>query len=203
MHSGLSSTNTTASSKIKMWTWNEVGTRYRAAIQPDWTQVQFFDHCAAMLRNFATATQPVVVVRRKLLPQSGGATILRTSTCASFSSIISASTITPARHHIYKYLEDRKVGYVYYSTFAGAPSHSFIDMMLISMKDADGPIIDVRNNGGGDISNVGHWVSHFIDKKTLGGYISHKTGRDTTISRSHTPSTTSLPKVMSSGSSPR
>ena len=31
--------------------WNEVGTRYRAAIQPDWTQVQFFDHCAAMLEE--------------------------------------------------------------------------------------------------------------------------------------------------------
>ncbi len=156
--------------------WNEIGTRYRAAIQPDWTQVQFFDHCAAMLEELRDGHTNLsswfdVSYYRKWwsdYPQNFDLRVIQ-QYYLGFDYHSGTGTI-------YKYLEDRKVGYVYYSTFAGAPSHSFIDMMLISMKDADGLIIDVRNNGGGDISNVGHWVSHFIDKKTLGGYISHKTG---------------------------
>jgi C-terminal processing protease CtpA/Prc len=38
-------------------------------------------------------------------------------------------------------------------------------------------IIDVRNNGGGLLSNVERLASRFVNEKTLVGYIQHKTGK--------------------------
>ena len=40
-----------------------------------------------------------------------------------------------------------------------------------------GLIIDVRDNGGGYLTNVEKLVSRFIEQKTLAGYICHKTGK--------------------------
>ena len=42
----------------------------------------------------------------------------------------------------------------------------------------EGLIIDIRDNGGGYLSNVGKFVSRFIDQDVTGGYIRHKTDRD-------------------------
>ena len=39
-----------------------------------------------------------------------------------------------------------------------------------------GLIIDVRNNGGGDLTNVEKIASRFTNEKVLVGYIQHKTG---------------------------
>ena len=41
---------------------------------------------------------------------------------------------------------------------------------------ARGLIIDIRDNGGGSLTNVETLVARFIDRPTLVGYISHKTG---------------------------
>ena len=37
-------------------------------------------------------------------------------------------------------------------------------------------IIDIRNNGGGLLTNINTLVGRFIDKEICGGYIRHKTG---------------------------
>jgi len=39
-----------------------------------------------------------------------------------------------------------------------------------------GLVIDIRNNGGGSMTNVEKLVCRFITERTLAGYISHKTG---------------------------
>ena len=76
----------------------------------------------------------------------------------------------------YKLLEDSNVGYMRYASFAATPGHSFIDNMMLELKDCDGLIIDVRNNSGGEITNVERIASHFIRDKFTAGYITHKTG---------------------------
>lgn len=68
------------------------------------------------------------------------------------------------------------IGYMRYSSFASGIGHGTLDWALMLLGDCHGLIIDIRDNGGGDISTVETFVSHFIDHRILAGYISHKDG---------------------------
>lgn len=68
------------------------------------------------------------------------------------------------------------VGYIYYPSFASPVGEGNLDNVLYFLKNTQGLIIDVRDNGGGDLTNVETLVSRFITEPTVVGYISHKTG---------------------------
>ena len=76
----------------------------------------------------------------------------------------------------YKVLEDN-VGYMYYESFADAVGEGNLDQIISKFSICNGIIIDVRNNGGGDLTNVNVIASRFINERKLVGYISHKTGK--------------------------
>ena len=156
--------------------WEETGRRYRAGIDPEWDYHQFFDHCSAMLAELKDGHTNLVSwfdvsYYRKWwsdYPQN-------------FNLRIIQENYLGFDYHsgggmIYKLLGDRKVGYMRYSSFAAGFGESFVDDMLYSMREADGLVIDVRDNGGGDMTNVEKLVAHFINEPVLAGYISHKTG---------------------------
>lgn len=67
-------------------------------------------------------------------------------------------------------------GYIGYSTFSSGIGEGNLDYILAILSYTNGLIIDVRDNGGGDLLNVETLVRRFIDRKTLAGYICHKTG---------------------------
>jgi C-terminal processing protease CtpA/Prc len=75
----------------------------------------------------------------------------------------------------YKILEDN-VGYIYYGNFSNDVSNASLDQILMKMSICSGLIIDVRNNGGGNLTNVDRIASRFFNDRTLIGYISHKIG---------------------------
>lgn len=75
----------------------------------------------------------------------------------------------------YKILEDN-VGYVYYGSFSSDIGESNLDQILSRMAVCKGIIIDVRDNGGGSLTNVERIVGRFFNQRTLVGYISHKVG---------------------------
>ena len=156
--------------------WQEVGQRYRAAIKADWDARQLFDHCADMLDELRDGHTNLsswfdVSYYRKWwsdYPQN-------------YDDRLIEQYYLDFDWHSgggfrYKYLEDRKVAYVRYSSFTVCAGESFIDNMLYSMREADGLIIDIRDNGGGDITNVERIAAHFLEERTLAGYICHKTG---------------------------
>lgn len=75
----------------------------------------------------------------------------------------------------YKIFEGN-IGYIYIPSFSTPLSESSLDWILAALSQCNALIVDIRNNGGGLLSNVGTLASRFISKKTLGGYITHKTG---------------------------
>ncbi len=75
----------------------------------------------------------------------------------------------------YKIFEDN-VGYIYYGSFSNNVSDSSLDQILMNMSLCSGLIIDIRNNGGGSLSNVDKIASRFFNERTHIGYISHKIG---------------------------
>ena len=77
---------------------------------------------------------------------------------------------------VYKKLRDN-VGYIYYGSFSNSISENSLDHILSRFATCNGLIIDIRNNGGGSLSNVEVLASRFITEKILAGYICHKTGK--------------------------
>ena len=76
----------------------------------------------------------------------------------------------------YKMLND-SIGYIYYGDFSSGINPSSLDYILNKFSTCHGLIIDVRNNGGGSLTNVTEFASRFTNEKILVGYIQHKTGK--------------------------
>lgn len=68
------------------------------------------------------------------------------------------------------------IGYIYYPNFSTPIGETNLDYVLALLHSSKGLVIDIRDNGGGLLTNVPAFVSRFIDKPTVGGYIRHKTG---------------------------
>ena len=70
------------------------------------------------------------------------------------------------------------IGYMHYSSFAQEFSEGLLDHILTMFKDCKGVIIDIRDNGGGNVANVNKLACRFTkEKKILKGYKLHKTGK--------------------------
>lgn len=76
---------------------------------------------------------------------------------------------------LYGFLNEN-IGYIYYGSFSSPVGEGNLDNVLYFLSSAQGLIIDVRDNGGGNLTNVETLVSRFITEPTVVGYISHKTG---------------------------
>jgi C-terminal processing protease CtpA/Prc len=76
----------------------------------------------------------------------------------------------------YKILEDN-IGYFRYADFSSGIGDSNLDYVINKFGICSGIIIDVRNNGGGLLTNSDKLASRFFNEKTLVGYIRHKTGK--------------------------
>lgn len=68
------------------------------------------------------------------------------------------------------------IGYIRYSTFSSGIGAGNLDYLLQYFNSAQALIIDVRDNGGGNLTNVETLVSRFITERKLAGYIIHKNG---------------------------
>jgi hypothetical protein len=71
-----------------------------------------------------------------------------------------------------------RVGYIRYASFLNPiPDYDISFVVNRFLTDScDGVIIDVRNNGGGDVGNVLPLINHFVDEKRLAYFSQIKTG---------------------------
>jgi len=73
-------------------------------------------------------------------------------------------------------LVPQSIGYMYIGSFSSSFSQGLITEIFRYFEDCKGLIIDVRDNGGGDLTLAQDLTARFMDEKTLVGYIAHKTG---------------------------
>jgi len=76
----------------------------------------------------------------------------------------------------YKVLDDN-IGYIRYESFTDGIGTGNMTEVLNYLMLCQGLIIDIRNNGGGNLTNAEKLASRFTNEKTLVGYIQHKTGK--------------------------
>lgn len=72
--------------------------------------------------------------------------------------------------------DEALVGYMYYPSFSSGIGELNLDYIMAILHNADALVIDIRDNGGGLLTNIDVLVGRFIDIDTSGGYIVHKTG---------------------------
>ena len=75
----------------------------------------------------------------------------------------------------YQILENN-IGYIYCSSFSNGIGDGNLDQTLYELRLCDGLIVDVRNNGGGNLTTAQKLAARFTNEKTLVGYMCHKTG---------------------------
>ena len=76
----------------------------------------------------------------------------------------------------YRILEDN-IGYISYESFSYGIGEGNLDEILSYLAVCNGLIIDVRNNGGGNLTYATRFAQRFTNEKVLTGYIQHKTGK--------------------------
>lgn len=155
--------------------WDSIYSEYRPRISECETWLDFFDLCADMVNELRDGHVNIV---------SPFNTSAYSAWWTDYPENFDGRLIDEYYLHFdyysrgglsYKILED-SVGYIRYSSFSATPSETTLDYALYLLQPCKGLIIDVRNNGGGSLSNVGTLVSRFIDSRITAGYITHKTG---------------------------
>lgn len=68
------------------------------------------------------------------------------------------------------------IGYIYYPSFSNSISVGNLQWILSTFQDYKGIIVDVRNNGGGEITNAYRLAAPFFADNQVIGYWQHKTG---------------------------
>ena len=76
----------------------------------------------------------------------------------------------------YRILDDN-IGYIRYESFLSGIGSGNLDEVLMHMLFCQGIIIDIRGNGGGELTNAEILAARFCNEKTIVGYTQHKTGK--------------------------
>ena len=69
------------------------------------------------------------------------------------------------------------IAYVVYESFSDGIGEGNLSDMIAWLRLCKGMILDIRGNGGGELSNAEKLSRRFTNDKVLVGYICHKTGR--------------------------
>jgi C-terminal processing protease CtpA/Prc len=76
----------------------------------------------------------------------------------------------------YRVLDDN-IGYIRCASFESPIGEGNLDEVLSYLLLCRGLIIDIRGNGGGDLTTAERLAARFVEEKTLVGYMQHKTGK--------------------------
>ncbi len=71
---------------------------------------------------------------------------------------------------------DDNIGYVRYESFSTGIGDGNLSEMLNELAFCNGLILDVRNNGGGMLTNATKLAARFTNEEVTTGYMCHKTG---------------------------
>ncbi len=155
--------------------WNEIYGKYRPLVKDDTQYIQLFGICSAMLDELKDGHVNLISsfntsYYRKWWTDYPQDFRLRTiqENYLGFN-YLSTSGIS------YKMLPDT-IGYMYYPSFSYDIGNLNLDYILAILYQSKGLIIDIRDNGGGNLTNIKTLVSRLIDHKVSGGSIRHKTG---------------------------
>jgi len=155
--------------------WDEVHARYGAIVKPGMTREQLFEVFSDMLAELKDGHVNL---------SSSFATSYYKKWWSDYPQNFSLRLIQQSYFNfnyrqssglMYGILKDN-IGYIYISSFSNPIGEGNLDNALNYLSTASALVIDVRDNGGGQLTSVETLVARFLKEPTLVGYICHKTG---------------------------
>ena len=154
--------------------WDQVHEKYRARVNSQMTSKQLFEVLADMLAELRDGHVNLTAAHDygrywswyEDYPTNFSDTLLRRYMGTDYKI---ASGIT------YRVLDDN-IGYMRYESFNDAIGEGNLDEVFMHLILCRGLIVDIRNNGGGMLTNAEKLAARFCQQRTLVGYHQHKTG---------------------------
>lgn len=156
--------------------WDSIGKEYRKQITPETNFLQLFEICSNMLDELQdghvnlTSSFSTSYYRKWWSDYPQDFNLRTVQQYYLDFDYYSTSGIS------YKMLLPDSIGYIYYPSFSYTVGETNLDYILAILHKSKGIILDIRDNGGGALTNIKTLVSRFIDRPVNGGYICHKTG---------------------------
>ena len=154
--------------------WDEVHTRYAQRITPDMTWENLYEVLSDMVNELRDG--------HVNLSSSIGTSQYRAWFDAfphnfsdSIQSIYLGKDYVNSSGLTYSILENN-IGYIYCGSFSSGIGDGNLDQTLNALAVCDGLIIDVRDNGGGNLTTAQKLAARFTNERVLVGYMYHKTG---------------------------
>ncbi len=161
---------------VKNIDWDEVKTRYSAKLSPDMSQEQLFDVLGGMLQELKDDHTNLV---SNFNISSFG---VKYGAQDNFDWRIIEDNYLPRNYYTsgpfaHDFISNGEIGYIRFSAFTGKVNDINLNFMLNRYKNTKGIILDLRENGGGAVSDVFAILSRFVEKETLLYYSRIKTGK--------------------------
>lgn len=155
--------------------WQEIVSRYREEINSETTYIDLFFICAQMLDELKDGHVNLSSTFSTSYYRNWWSDYPQDFNLRTLEEYYLEFNWLSTSGMIYKQLRN-EVAYIYYPSFSTTISDSSLDYVLALMANSRGLIIDIRNNGGGALTNINTLVGRFIEEKMTGGYIMHKKG---------------------------
>jgi len=155
--------------------WEAVGRKYRAEINPETNYIELFDICSRMLDELKDGHVNLSSSFNTSYYRRWWSDYPQDFNFRTLQQYYLGFDYQTTSGIIYKKLSD-KVGYMYYPSFSSGISQTSLDYVLAWLYDCNVLIIDIRDNGGGLLTNIDVLVGRLITREISGGFIRHKTG---------------------------
>lgn len=155
--------------------WNEVVDRYRSLIEPETTAIDLFFICAQMLDELEDGHVNLSSRFSSSYYRNWWSDYPQDFNLRTLEQYYLDFNWLTTSGIMYRQIQN-EIAYMYYPSFSNTISETSLDYILALMINSRGLIIDIRDNGGGALTNINTLVGRFIDKPFTGGYLMHKTG---------------------------
>lgn len=155
--------------------WSEITARYRARLKPGASSLDLFLVCSEMLDELKDGHVNLSTPFSTSYYRAWWSDYPQNFSLRTLQQYYLDFDYMQTSGISYKVLDDH-VGYIYYPSFSTTVGQLNLDYILAYLQKCDVLVIDVRDNGGGALTNVETFVSRLIDKEITAGYIIHKTG---------------------------
>lgn len=154
--------------------WNEVYNKYKVRVNDNMSSTQLFEVLCDMLSELRDGHVNLISSMdygrywawHEAYPQNYSDTLERRYLGTDYRIAGGMS---------YRILDDN-IGYIRYASFASPVGEGNMDDCFSYLALCRGLIIDVRNNGGGELTTAERLAARFVQEKTLVSYMQHKTG---------------------------
>lgn len=155
--------------------WDEITAKYRAQIKSNTYDLELFNICAAMLDELQDGHVNLTSRFNTSYYKKWWSDYPQNFNLRTLEQYYLNFDYMTTSGIMYKILPGN-IGYIYYPSFSSGVSETALDYVLAVLNQTNALIFDIRDNGGGLLTNIDTYVGRFITQEIPGGSITHKTG---------------------------